>query len=420
MIDTQMIWQLLKRDPAMKTTPMVAVLLALAAAGLTFLPEPGRAAMGRAIPACLIGPVSLFLVLQSQRGLYEAALPIDTRDLWLSRVLSLLAMIWVPSCVVLAIGLPRLPLFEAGAVCTVIVLAVKRVGIRELTVPPWLGRIAQAFFVCLFLMPFVLRPLKSVHWPALPSPGSVLAICLPAGAALFWWGWTSVPKSFQIAPMEEAGSMPVLSRETNGPSEFAWPPVLRVVCGGQPMLLMIGFVFASVTFGHGTAGVLAAIPQNQIRARYRWLLALPFSPRKLFGLIAIPAAAATVLGSIAHIFIDAKHPLAPRARFVELLAQLAAVYFVIFLSELPSWSRLSKLWAWARWIPFGLAFVAEPLVFNDIGVFPRLAAALPPSGWQLAAALAFPLIASYWLAEKAFVEREYRQTYLETKNISRV
>jgi len=419
MIHIKMIWQLLKRDPAMKTTPMIVVMFALIAIGYGFLPAIARAAAVGAIAGGMIAPVFLLLVLQSQRGLYEAALPIDGRDLWLSRVLSLLAVIWLPLLTLLAFGLPRLPLFEAGAVFTAIVLAVKRVGIRELSAPQWLGRIAQVFFVCLLAMPFVLRPLKSVHWPALPSPESVLAICLPASAALFWWGWTSVPKSFQLSPIPAPDSAPALSCETSEPSRFAWSPILRTVYGGRPMLLMIAFVMGSLTFGFGTAGVMAAMSQNQIRARYRWLLALPFSPRRLFTLIAMPAAAAIILGSVAHIFINTKHPLAPRARFVEFVAQLAAVYFVIFLNELPSWSRLSKLRAWARWIPYGLAFVAEPLVFNDIGVFPRFAAALPPNGWQLAAVLAFPLIASYWLAETAFVEREYRQTYLESKNISR-
>ena len=124
MIHTQMIWQLLKRDLAMKTAPMFVVMFALIAVGYGFLPALARAAAVGAIAACMIGPVFLFLVLQSQRGLYEAALPIDARDLWLSRVLSLLAMIWLPLLVVLATGLPRLPLFEAGAVFTTLVLAV--------------------------------------------------------------------------------------------------------------------------------------------------------------------------------------------------------------------------------------------------------------------------------------------------------
>ena len=170
-----------------------------------------------------------------------------------------------------------------------------------------------------------------MHWPALPSPASVLAICLPACVALFWWGWTSV-HVLQIAPIEEV-AMPLSRRETGNPAGFSWSPVLRTVYGGRPMLLMIGFVLFSLTRGVGTAGVMAAIPQNQMRAQYRWLLALPFSPRRLFRLIAMSAAAATILGSVAHIFIDTKHPLAPRARFVEFVAQLAVVYFVIFLTS---------------------------------------------------------------------------------------
>jgi hypothetical protein len=409
-----MIWQLLKRDPAMKTAPMFVVMFALIAVGYGFLPALARAAAVGAIAACMIAPVFLFLVLQSQRGLYEAALPIDPRDLWLSRVLSLLAMIWLPLSVVLAAGLPRLPLFEGGAVCTVIVLAVKRVGIRELTAPKWLGRIAQAFFVCVLLMPNFFRPLKAVHWPALPSPGSVLAICLPAGVALFWWGWTSVPTSFQISPISSP------HRVAGGPSGFAWSPDFLSIYGSRQMPLLIVLVFAYMASGHYGVGILAAIPQPAIRAQCRWLLSLPVSRRKLFALIAFPATAATILGFLASIFLATGHALSTRVRFVEVAAELAVAYFVILLSELPAWSRPSRLWAWVRWTPFVLALLAVPLAFSYPGVFQRLSGALPETWWQLTAVLAIPIIATYWLAEKAFMEQEYRQTYIETKNISRV
>ncbi len=49
--------------------------------------------------------VAIAFAIQNQSALYEAVLPIAGRDLWLSRVLSLLAMIWLPVFIAMLIGI---------------------------------------------------------------------------------------------------------------------------------------------------------------------------------------------------------------------------------------------------------------------------------------------------------------------------
>ena len=423
-----MIWQLMKRDTTMKLAPTAAIMFALVAVGFPLLPLPPSGDVSRAASGALgvvvfgLGfMVWLAMNAQAHSALFESALPIDGRDLWLARVLGLLLVIWLPVLFAMAAGLPALPLLATAAVYCVLALGAKCIRIRRVGISQRVRiSVFQVAVLGLAGGPFIARYLKSAHWLVLPSPVSVLAACLPAGAALFWWGWTSVPKSFQVASEGELPAAPGLRRESPEPLGFGWTPVFLAVYGGQSIFIMFAFVVGWMALGHYGVGVFAAITQNTTRGRCRWLLSLPVSRRKLFGLIAMTLAVATMLACVASVFVQTKHPLSPRVRLVEFAAEIAAVYFVLFLAELPAWSRLSKLRAWVRWVPFILSFVAESYAFSDVTVFQRLSVALPQSWWQLAPLLAIPTSATYWLAEKAFVEQEYRQLYIETKNLNRV
>ena len=244
---------------------------------------------------------------------------------------------------------------------------------------------------------------------------AIFGISIPASAALFYWGWTNVPKSFQLAPLD---SQPAPTHETRERVAFPWSPVFSSI-GSLPFLILFSFVFLVMAKGIFGIGVIAAVALISVAGRCRWLLALPFPARKLFAMIAVPAAVATVAACIGSAYFNASRSLEPRARLIELAAELAGVFLTVFLSEFPAWRRLSRLPPWSRWIPFALTFVAVPFAFSNPEVFRQLAAELPAPWWQLTPILALPVLACYWLAETAFAEREYRPLYIETHNLGR-
>ena len=126
-----MIWQLMKRDATwvVPTGVMVVLFALMAAASKSLLgatsrlsPETLRAIWGFVVASQVWLLVSIHFIVQGQRDLHEAALPIAGRDAWLSRILSLLAIIWLPISIAITAGLPLLPLLQAGAIYTVLVL----------------------------------------------------------------------------------------------------------------------------------------------------------------------------------------------------------------------------------------------------------------------------------------------------------
>jgi hypothetical protein len=424
-----MIWQLMKRD---RTWKVATAIMGSMFVGATFGLETAalkfdlfaNPSFRPAVPfafAFIAGfsawfVVALAFTIQNQSALYEAVLPIAGRDLWLARVLSLLAMVWLPVFIAMLIGIalrfaPLLPLLQVSAIFTVLILAAKCVRIRAIGAPPWLSLAGVLSpFLVMFVAPSVIKHLKSAGWFVLPPTGIVLTICGLASVALFAWGWVTVPKSFQIATAE---SRLDLRSQTKEQSSLTWAPVLQCIYG-RPTLFLLGGIF----FGQlWSASLLIGLTHAQIRGQCRWLLALPISPRKLFGWIAMPLTAAAILACLAGIFIDTRHPLSPPARLVKIAAELAVLYGLIFLSELSLWRRLSKVRAtrWGvqiLWTPFIIGAIAPGFFLPNTEAIQRLAGVLPGTWWQLACILAIPVIATYWLAEKAFREQEYRPSLI--------
>ena len=427
-----MTWRLIIRDRlSMGMIPLLAVLFGFAAASSNFLPispsQPTRESLHASLATALaLGPSSLIWIIlsvQSQRTPYEAALPIAGRDLWLQRVLTLLAMVWLPLLSAIAGGLPPLTLLAAASIYTVVILWVKNSDLRELGVA---RRLNNVVYRIAFLIPLAViilaKPLKSAQWIVLPSAASVLAICGLASAILFWWTWTSVPKSFQFAPPGPAQSRPQETGKSSRFTSFIWAPVWQSIFG-RSMLILLFFLWGNIVSQRlWVAGLVIGGVQVQIRGQCRWLLALPASSRKLFGWIALPQIAAILVGFLAGVLIDTGHPLSARGRLVEVAAEVAVLFAMMFLSALPAWRRLSRLrtvplGVWILWTPFAIGTIAPGVFLPTTGAIERLADALPASWLPLASTLAIPVIAAYWLAELAFREQEYRPLFIETRNI---
>lgn len=404
-----MIWQLMKRDAAWRWAPAAALIFAYLrlpvvhsgrweVAGML----PLVMAMGVAAPSFMINGTP-----------FEGTLPIPGRALWLSRVISVLAMCWMPvlagSAVTFFTGGNASQLIEAGAAFTVVILLVKCIRVRELSGPRWLKMVPFAAGMGALA---ALGPLDPVDRP---SPGIVLAACGLASGGLFLWGWSTVPKSFEIAP--PGTGVPARPRATRAPSRFVWAPVWRSIFGWQMWFsLFLAFEFLSIGGLYSVWYLGAVILLNGGRVRNRWLLPLPVSARKLFRMIMAPLAVAMVAASGLRIFLDTDHPLTPRMRVASLAGELTFFCFLMFLCGLVEWRRLGGIRLGIRAIPMALGIAIIPVaglvtrsrgstwIFDE--ALRRMAAALPENGWLLAPALAIPVIASYALAEKIFAESE--------------
>ncbi|MEP7352875.1 MAG: hypothetical protein ABI824_06555 [Acidobacteriota bacterium] len=418
-----MIWQLVKRDqmwiPFLGAMAFFFALL-VAAAGRDMLQNPYFGFLPVMMMAQSIG---LHLGVLKQRAHYEATLPIETRDWWCSRVLTLLAAVWVPFGVAIASGFPFMQTLEAAAVFTVIALVAKCYRIGDIESPELFPiSKAQIAFV-LVVAAFV--PLIFRHVKMLPPPGLTLPMCAVASLALFWWGWVNVPKSFQIAASRWSVAMKRVATQAEGmhleerkPTRFVYLPVLRSIYS-QPTFSQgsLSFGIFLIFLGLPLVGVLLlVVTQIQFRAQCGWLLSLPFSSRRLFAWIAIPHTVAVVAASLAHFFTTA-HPLSPNGQLVELASVLTLLYGLInpigFLATRPV-SRPSTVWGWVVRLTGVLLTLAMSLfpiyLLSNAETIERFAGRIPAAPWQLAGLLAIPVIARYWLAEKAFREQEYRRS----------
>jgi hypothetical protein len=293
-----MIWQLVKRDPAWRIAPYFVV------AGVVFSPFVPLAA--------ILGLTCLVLPQFRQRWTpFQAALPIDGRQLIASRVLSLLAFIWMPILAAMARMLAgrgeparvgSLPLLEAGVIVTTVILLVQSVRIRELSPPPWLTIVAYAGI-------FLLLPIMGSN--LFPGPVAVViavvAGCTVASAVLFLKAWMSVPKAFQLAPAEAASLSTEPSTELSteragrGWPAFAWWPVFHALYGRWQVRL-----FPSVSLVAALAGNwgFALLMAPSFYGSWHWLLHLPVSARKLFWALWLPLFAPLLAGLLLNPQID--------------------------------------------------------------------------------------------------------------------
>lgn len=263
-----MIWRLMRRDTTWQWTPLVAILVLLP--GISQASTETLVFMTLGMIGCLSPAFYTYCTL------YEGALPIPARDLWLSRVISLLAAMWVPvsaASAVLAVSGRGTPiLIEAAAVYTVLVLAAKCVRRGQFSAPSWFRFAGIMIFsqVAVFLL------LAQKQHPA--SAAIVLTVCGLASAALFLTGWSGIPKAFQIAPLWPAART---SRESRGPSRFLWSPVFRSIYHWQ-MWFALFFLLSQLAIGSLFGYFFVPLFLQATQAPRRWLSPLPVASRTLF------------------------------------------------------------------------------------------------------------------------------------------
>jgi hypothetical protein len=302
-----MIWQLVKRDPAWRTMPYFA---GIGAVVWGFGSSDPSQALSTVLGISAIGMCISYRGFRQRYTPFQATLPIAGKQLFLSRVLSLLAFIWVPIlCASAAMAVvggnwtwhAQLALLEYLAVATLALLLIECVRVQTIDPPAWLTIIVFGIIVV------------SAPTIGLFLPGSVALIvavlggCALASAALFLKAWSEVPKCFQLAPTPLQGAEPVLLRSEHAGSALQtipWWPVFRAVYFGNWQTSLTVFVILFVLiqlviFGSEFAVfALVYIPVTfaEYRRGLRWLIHLPISARKLSWVIWTPTTAAAIVG----------------------------------------------------------------------------------------------------------------------------
>ncbi len=222
-----------------------------------------------------------YLKPQRRATLWEAALPIPARQLFLAKALSRVAMVWIPMlvCGWLTMMLKGAVWFSVaatvacGAVLTLAILLPQAVRAQELVIPWWLVAVILAAVTAAGIL----------AWWLLPA-AVTLALFALASAAVFVRIWLTLPLSFQTAPVEAANRREI--RLGGSAPALPWWPVVRSFAwtslGFLPMVVMLpgNWLFGCVF------GVFAV---EGSRPRTRWLDSLPFSHRTRLLINLLPA-----------------------------------------------------------------------------------------------------------------------------------
>jgi hypothetical protein len=266
-----MILRLVKRDPVWLAALMLAVLIGAVAPFFAF---------DRLEFAIMAGFGCLLYARPHVRAtLFEAALPITGRDLFLARALSLLAVVWLPAlCGVAAILLVRadspraLAMLEAAAILTAAILLPKTIRVREIAGPQGLSRV-----VCVLVC-----AVGGLAWHFL-TPGIVLGVFGLASAGILVGTWFAVPPSFQVVSLKTTDPIAVPESVPAVPLSrtlFTWLPILRSAFWWPSIV----YFYLAVSLGMERDGLLldfmfAVFVTIQSRQRTGWLSALPLSCR---------------------------------------------------------------------------------------------------------------------------------------------
>jgi hypothetical protein len=288
-----MILRLVKRDPAWQMTLPLAAAIGIVAPLIHTHPA-------RVDFMLLVAAMFTACWVQARphvhATLFESALPIAGRDLFLTRTLSLLGMIWIPVLcgtatilLVTADGSRAVGMVENGALLTPVILLPHFMRVREISSSPWWSRFGW------ILIPSV----GLFDWYFVP-PVALLAPCGLVIAALLIRTWFAVPASLQVVSLETADptaipeSVPAIPL---GRTVFPWLPVLRSVFWRLPVVFFPLMVLQGM-YGGWFSFFSIFVMQGTLdgRKRTRWLSGLPLSHAALLRITLVSAVVPLLAG----------------------------------------------------------------------------------------------------------------------------
>jgi hypothetical protein len=418
-----MIYQLLKRDDVRRIAPFVVLVSAV------LYPLLG-ASVGRvAFLSVMMGAGAVIMGLQRATR-FQAGLPIAARQLFLTRLLALLGVLWLPALagggMILATtgtahAAAALAVAKVAALYTLATAALQSIRVRELSLPRWL------IYVVFPLLPVGMWTAKSI------ATTPVMAVCLPLSAVLLLRTWRALPKSYQLAPAgnhPRTASVPNAEKRARTTVRFspvaAWWPVLHSVFPARSLFVLPWLVMGAVPgqWVFGSFGV--ALLWFQARQQCRWLWSLPIPARALLLTILAPA-----FLMLAGCFFTSLHlrkrPIpVPDLNFqiLNVAAILGWALLVVLCMAIYDWRRLGRFPKWVRALPAMLLVGIPSLAPVYLSLLTPLAAmeqsarlqrdilqalshAIPGGVFGAMAATAAALAVLYWAIEKVFSEPEF-------------
>ena len=292
-----MIWQLVKRDPGWRNALNGA---AVSAVACPFVPREFLTMFGVLVAMCW------FQSLPNVRAtLFQAGLPIRVRDLFLARILSLFAAVWLPvaagAALLLLAGRPVEDagmLVEIGAGLSVLVLVVQSSRVGEISGSEWayvwvaIGWAASALIA--FLVP------RAV----------VLAVSSLLCPPLFWNIWRQLPTTFEVLPAKLARQV---SRQGNTAAPaFAWWPILRSLFPPRTLLFLPMLAFMPLSGQWLFVSVFCFMPVVGAVGNLPWALGLPVRRGGLLAAALLPWLTLFLLGVLLSNWFAPKPPIRVR------------------------------------------------------------------------------------------------------------
>lgn len=305
-----MIWQLMKLDVAWHFVKRQAVLfIALAAIWHFFV---GKTNDPTATIVLMVGAPLFSLgitpLVQPGDTRYQAALPVTVRQAFAARMLSALALQWLP---VAAGAMILIVLRDAGAgmplrtwsLATCIVSGIQCAAIRGLKTRGALALVAMP--VSLFILNLIA---VAVAWPWRNTFVWNLAIicCWLVCAGMVAWTWRIAPESLPLAPTESSSAGPrAVVAERAGSRGTPWRPVLST------LFLFLGFeyviYFLAMCAMHSALIAYVLVVQGQdwksTRMLSRWIMALPVPPSVMLTTTVLPGMLSLICGYLVGVHL---------------------------------------------------------------------------------------------------------------------
>lgn len=304
--------ELIQLDPAFYWALRISMGILVLQFGVSTF-SPGSAPLISGLMLGLTFATLGIMQLQRRCGVMEANLPIPARTLWLSRLVSMLSLIWIPSAIML-IGLAythdtdRLfdwDILVAGPLAVTLCLTIlQRFDRGQVELKrTWLIWVSLSISVAVVAGGMALLPAVTVAW-------AVLTLC----AVMLLITMLDLPLTFQSAPREPVDHHEYSKNTASGESWITRNgPYLRFVKGPQLVGLLIALMSpVYISMGNSAmVALLSGVFVSHALIALMWMLSLPIKRDRILALIVLPYWSLFTLGYLALPFMGTPSTLRP-------------------------------------------------------------------------------------------------------------